>query len=425
MNFRKTLISEFFTTISFSQAFQSLNLMTFSIFKLKKWKNNKNFEELFLAFLWKKDKKIISFYNWRSAIFHCLKMLWLNKNDEVVVNWYNCISVSNAVIQTWAKIIYWEIEKETLSFDFEKLQKIINKNTKAIIIQHTFWKKSRDYKKIINFWKEKWILILEDCAHSLWNSDFRNDNLWNNSEILWDFAIFSTWRDKVISSVSWGFLLINNSKYFNKIKEIKNSLKMPKTTIILQNLFYNIVGLKAYFYYDFFQIWKIIIALSVKLWLITKILTKEEKECNFKEFYFDYPNSLASFAEKQLKNINRHKEIRLKNANFYLKNLKNKKIKIVINNFENYNWFRFPIILSSEEEKNKLYNFMRKNKVLLWNYRVWQNISPIWANLKKAQYKPWSCIIAEDFSKKMLTLPNHKLIKEKDLKRICKLLNGF
>jgi len=173
--YKKTVISEFFTTISFSQSLQSLYLMTFWFTKLKTWEDKFLFEKELLTFLWKKDKKIISFYNWRSAIFHCLKMIWVKKNDEVLISWYTCVSVSNAVIQAWAEIIYSDIEEETLGLDFSVLEKNITKDTKCIIIQHTFWKQARDYKKIINFAKEKWILIIEDCAHSLWN----------DADILW------------------------------------------------------------------------------------------------------------------------------------------------------------------------------------------------------------------------------------------------
>lgn len=420
--FKKTIISEFFTTVSFSQAMQSLYLMTFWFFKLRYWEDRELFEKELLNYLIGDCRgkscvypKIVSFYNWRSAIFHALKMIWVEWRDEVIVNAYNCISVSNAVIQAWAKIIYSDIESKTLSFDFKKLEKNINSNTKLIILQHTFWKQARDYKKIIDLAKKKWILILEDCAHSLWN----------NAEILWDFAIFSTWRDKVISSVTWWFLLINNSKYFDKIAELRTFLKMPSIKLIMQNLIYNIVWFRAYFYYDFLKLGKLTIFLSRKLNLITEILSSKEKSCSFKDFYFDFPNSLAYLARKELKKINEYKKIRLKNSEYYLKNIKNNNIKYLISNFENYNWFRFPIILNSEKDKDLFYSYMRWEKILLWNYWSWQSIIPIWTDLKIARYKLWTCPVAEDISKRILTLPNHKIVKYNDLNRVVDLLNKF
>jgi len=432
--FKKTMISEFFTTVSFNQMMQSLYLMTFWAYKLKHWKEKELFEEKLLNYInsfsfgwkdaWKADRgKIISFYNWRSAIFHALKMIWVSNEDEVMVNAYNCVSVTNAVIQTWAKIVYSDIETDTLSFDFEILKKNITKNTKVIIIQHTFWKQARDYHKIVDFAKQNNILVIEDCAHSLWN----------NNEFLGDFAIFSTWRDKVISSVTWWFLLINNEKYFDKIEKVKEQLKMPSTSLILKNLNYNIVWYLAYEFYNFLKLWRIIIFLSRKLKLITEILTPNEKACNFDNFYLDFPNSLAYLALKELEKLDKYKKIRLENTKYYLENIKNDKIYLpflkgvserreIINN---YNWFRFPILLNLEEEKNKLIKEARKLNIILWTSWSWINLAPIWTNLEKAKYQVWNCPVAEDISKRILTLPNHKLITKKDLKRVVNLLNNF
>ena len=419
---KKTIISEFFTTVSFSQMMQSLYLMTFWVYKLKYWKEKALFERKLLEKITPKGEEqnnpqIISFYNWRSAIFHALKIIWVSSKDEVIVNAYNCVSVTNAVIQTWTKIVYSDIEADTLSFDFEELKKNIKKNTKVIIIQYTFWKQARDYEKIIKLAKEKNILVIEDCAHSLGN----------NSKILGDFAVFSTWRDKVISSVTGWFLLINNKNYFNKIDEIKSSLKMPSTSLILKNLNYNIVWYLAYEFYDFMKLWRIIIFLSRKLKLITEILTLNEKACNFDNFYLAFPNFLAYLALKGLEKLDKYTKIRLKNAQYYLNNLtnKSKKISFIFLNLFNYNWFRFPILLNSEEEKNKLLKEARKQNIILWTSWSWINLAPTWTNLEKAHYKVWSCPIAEDISKRILTLPNHKLITKKDLKRVVNLLNNF
>jgi len=430
--FKKTIISEFFTTVSLNQAFQSLYLMTFWSYKLRFWAESDLLEKELLKKITGQTQrsapteknvgvnlcvhpKIISFYNWRSAIFHALKMIWVDSEDEVIVNAYNCVSVSNAVIQSWAKIIYSDIEEETLSFDFEVLKTNISPKTKVIIIQHTFWKEARDYKEIIKLAKEKNILVIEDCAHSLWN----------NTEILGDFVIFSTGRDKVISSVTWWFLIINNKNYFNKIDGIKNSLKMPSVLLTLKNLNYNIVWYKAYKFYDFLKLWKIIIFLSRKLNFITEILTPNEKACNFDNFYLKLPNSLAYLALKELEKLEEYTNDRLKKSINYLENINNNSFDILFEDLDNYNWFRFPILLNSEEEKEKLYKIARKNNILLWNQWSGQNIIPIWTSFEKAKYKVWSCPVSENISKRILTLPNHKLITKKDLEKVVNILNNF
>ena len=412
--FKKTIISEFFTTVSFSQALNSLYLMTFWVFKIKYWKDKQLFEQELLNYLWKKESKIISFYNWRSAIYHCLKMIWVGKNDEVIINSYTCSVVVNAIIQSQWKIKYSDIEAETLSFDFDILKKNITQKTKVLIIQHTFWKQARDYKKIIDFCKKENILIIEDCAHSLGN----------NSELLWDFAIYSTGRDKVISSITWWFLVINNKKYF---KNTDFNLEIPSTKLIFQNLLYNLAWYKAYKLYDFFKLWRVVIFLSRKLNLITEILDKKEKNFEYNNFELDFPNSLAYLARKELKKLDKYTEDRFNNSIEYIKLINNKKIKILFQRIteDDYNWFRFPILLNSQEEKNKLIKIWRKNNIIFWNQWSGSNIIPVWIDLEKAQYKIWSCPVSEDISKRILTLPNHKFITIKDMSRVIEVLKNF
>ncbi len=409
---KKTIIWEFFTTVSFYQAVLSLYLMTLWAYRLRFWKDNVSFEKNLLEFIWKNDSKIISFYNWRSAIYNTLMFAWVRKNDEIIVNSYTCSVVCNWIIQAWWKIVYSDIEWETLSFDYKKLEKNININTKIVIIQHTFWKKAKNYEKIIKLCQEKWILTIEDCAHSLWN----------NSKYKWDFLIFSTWRDKVISSVTWWFLVINNKKYF---KDIKNILVKPSVKLSLQNLSYNIVWYISYKTYDFLKLGKIIIFLSRKLNFITEILNKKEKIFEYKKFNLWLPNSLGYLAKKELSRLEKYTKIRIDNSKYYLENLKNPKIEILFKNLKNFNWFRFPIVLKNKNQKNRLYSYMKKNDILLWNYWSWQNVIPSWIDLKKAKYSLWSCKISEKLSKTILTLPNHKMINKKDLEKIVKILNKF
>jgi dTDP-4-amino-4,6-dideoxygalactose transaminase len=436
--FKKTIIAEFFTTVSFSQAIDSLYLMTFWSYKLRYWKDRELFEKEFLEFLGypqgatlQKKSKIISFYNWRNAIYHALKIIWIEKKDEIIISSYNCSVVVNAVIQTYWKIVYSDIEKEALWLDFYSLKKNITENTKVIIIQHTFWKQAKYYEEIIKLAKEKNILIIEDCAHSLWTHP--QPLPCKEGGIIWDFQIFSTWRDKVISSVTWWFLVINNKEYFKTPLLAREGLGvgliMPSIKLIFQNLMYNIAWYKAYKLYDFLKLGRIIIFLSRKLWLITEILSKKEKNFEYKNFDLWLPNSLACLWIKELKNLDEYTKIRLENIKYYLENIiplltspQGRGIKGFLD-LDNYNWFRFPILLNSEEEKNKLIKLWRKNKIIFWNQWSWSNIIPIWIDLEKAQYKIWSCPVAEDISKRILILPNHKKINKKDMDRVIKVLN--
>lgn len=419
--FNKTLITDFFSTVSFRQALSSLFLFSFKLPSLRFWNDVWELEKNLKIFLWAWDSEIISLYDARSALYLALRVIWVKSSwDEVIINWYTCVSVSNAVIQSWAIPVYCDIEQKTLSFDIEKLRKSINKNTKAIVVQHTFWK-TANIKEIISLAKENNIVVIEDCAHSLW-TEFE----WKQTWTFWDFAIFSTWRDKVISSVTGWFLLINNSSYYSATLKAMESLTIPSKSICIRNLMYNIVWYKAYKTYNFFWLWKLIIYLSRKLKIITEILTTEEKKCKNKNLNYILPNSLAYLANKELELL---KEItRQRRA---ISQLYNKELPIFIKSFliedddEKINAYRYPVILRNKKEKEELVVYMKKHKVLLWTAWSSTNIVPVWSNLKSAKYKLWTCPIAEDIASRTVTLPNNRLLKEKDIKRVIKLINNF
>ena len=453
--FKKNITSDFFTTISLRQAFLSVYLMTVWSYKLRYWKDKELFEQELWEYLWKGDKKVLSFYNGRNALYHALKIIWVDEKDEVVVNAYTCSVVVNAVIQSGGKIVYSDIEEESLSLDYEELKKNISQNTKVIVLQHTFWKQARDYKKIIELAQSKKIVVIEDCALSLGNKQGQTQDIaptetgrgepCAHPEILWDFAIFSTGRDKVISSVTGGFLLVNNDEYLESeyMLSLEDNLKMPSRTLVFQNLMYNIVWYKAYKLYDFFKLWRVAMFLSRKFHLITDIMCQKEKNFEYHDFKLAYPNSLAYLASNELKKLDKYTEIRKSNAEFSLKNIKNKKISLPFSKDTltslghskvpegggirtgGFNYFRIPILLKSQQEAELLYSYMRQNDVLLWKAWNWIHIVPVGTNLEKAWYIWESCKIAEDISKRILMLPNHIWVTQKDLERVVWLINNF
>lgn len=393
---------------------RALNSLTFRLPFLINGKDISLLEQDLKNYLNTKTSEIISFYNWRSAIYHWLKLLWIEKWDEILVSAYTCVSVSNAVIQTWSIPVYVDIDS-TYNVDPEQLENKITQKTKAIIIQHTFWKPA-NLDRILKTAKKHNLFVMEDCAHSL-GAEYNGKKIWT----FWDLSIFSFWRDKVISSVNWGFLLINNETLFNKIPKIKNSLINISIGQVTKNLIYIKVWFIAYKLYNFCWIWKIIMVLARKLKLFPNILTLKEKSCNFKKFFYKYPNCLAYIWRWELAKLDEYNTHRIKIAEFYKKELawfvelpkEDKNEKNI--------YFMFMIKVSRARE---LMNFCKKKWVLLGDYWFWQNIAPIGTDLKKASYK-WDCINTEDLVIKLVHLPTHAWIDIKSAEKVVNLIKKF
>jgi dTDP-4-amino-4,6-dideoxygalactose transaminase len=227
--------------------------------------------------------------------------------------------------------------------------------------------------------------------------------------------------------VTWWLLIINNKNYFTKINKIKKQLVFPSLLLTIRNLNYNFAWYESISLYNFFKLWRIEIYLSRKFWLITEILTKTEKDCKYNDFNLKLPNSLAYLWLKELNRLDIQITNNIKLAKKYIKLINNKNLSLIFSGkkTEINNYYRIPILLKNKKNREKLYNYMKDNGVLLWKAWTWENIVPIWTQLKKAKYISWSCKIAEDISERILTLPNHRKINQNDVILISKLLNNF
>ena len=399
------IASQFFTTINFKIFLNTLFLLTFYLPHLRFWKDTEKLEQELKKYLNTENSRIYSFYNGRSALFHALKQLNLNSKDEVLVSWYTCVSVVNAILQAWWKPVYVDIDKDSLNMSIKDIEQKITSNTKVLIVQHTFWNPV-NMPEIMKIAKKYNLIVIEDCAHALWAS-INNKKVWT----FWDMSIFSTWRDKVISSVTWWFLLINNKNI--KFKEPK--LIPVSRKLAISNLMYNIIAYIAWKTYDI-KLWKVIMYISRKFDIIPPILTSSEKACNFDNFYYQLPNSLAYLARKELKKIDIINQHRIKIANLYNKELKFNKIKDL--NFAQNIYFNYPIIVNNID---KIMTTFRQYNIYLWNYWSWWNIVPHGTKLENCMYKKWTCPVAENIVKNILTLPTHFQVSLKQAEKICKI----
>ncbi len=412
---KKTIITHFFTTINFSQVLRLFLFIInpYNLIRFKNWKYIEELEENLLSYLWIENSKIISFYNARSALFHWIKLLWIWAWDEVIIQAYTCVSVVNSVIQTWATPIFVDID-ETLNIDTNDLKAKITKKTKVIILQHTFWNPANiwEIKKIA---EENNIFLIEDCAHSLW-AEYE----WKKVGTFWDLSVFSFWRDKVISTVNWWFLVINNEKYFWRINEIKKELVNLPIKEVLKNVAYIFISFKAKIFYDFFGLWKFIIFISRKLHLIPEVLSCSEKSCQEKNLYFKYPNTLAYLWLKELEKIDFYNEHRIKLAKIYEENLWKNTFPKTLENTKNI-YLRFVYFLENREELKK---YFRQNNILLWDW--YQDIiAPRWTILEKTWYKIGTCKNAEKYASFTLNLPNHIWVSESEALKVVSLIKKF
>jgi perosamine synthetase len=107
-----------------------------------------------------------------------------------------------------------DINPEFGTITLEGIEQVFSNKTKAVLIVH-MWGVPVDMDPIINFCKEKGILIIEDFSHAHF-SEYKDQK----TGTFGDISFASIQRKKLISVGEGGIITTNSLDYFEKLKNI-------------------------------------------------------------------------------------------------------------------------------------------------------------------------------------------------------------
>ena len=160
----------------------------------------------------------------RNALYHGLRSLTIQPGDEVLVPAFHCTTVVEPVIQSGAKVVYYNVQRDC-SLDLAELQSKINDKTKALLTIH-FFGKPQPMKNLRRLCRDSGLYLIEDCAHIL-VSGYPREGLGTHG----DFSIFSL--RKFFPIYDGGQLIINNPELPAHISWERESLLL--TAKVLKN----------------------------------------------------------------------------------------------------------------------------------------------------------------------------------------------
>jgi dTDP-3-amino-2,3,6-trideoxy-4-keto-D-glucose/dTDP-3-amino-3,4,6-trideoxy-alpha-D-glucose/dTDP-2,6-dideoxy-D-kanosamine transaminase len=173
------------------------------------------FEKNFLRF--NKLKYGVAVGSGTDALIIALKSVNIgNKNtDEVITVSNTAIPTVSAIKSAGAKAVFADVGNDYL-INPDKIQKLITKNTKAIIPVHLYGQ-ACDMKKICAIAKKNNLKVIEDCAQAQ-GAKFNNKTVGSFG----DLGCFSFYPTKILGGYGdRGFITTNSLKIFNKIKRMR------------------------------------------------------------------------------------------------------------------------------------------------------------------------------------------------------------
>lgn len=184
-------------------------------------------------FLSKKYKgKAILCKNGRSALTIVLKT-YFRPGDGIIVNGFTCYAVYEAIKAADLNPVFVDIDKTTLNYNLESLNKLEVDHVRGIIIQNTLGNPV-DIEVVEDYSQKHDLIIIEDLAHcaGLRYRDKREAGTVGRA------CILSFGKDKTIDTVSGGAAILRNPP---DVVNIEPS-KVPRLSDHLRAKFYPMFG---------------------------------------------------------------------------------------------------------------------------------------------------------------------------------------
>lgn len=350
------------------------------------------------------------FYKGREALVQALLAAELSEGSEVAINGFTCYAVDEAVAKAGFKSVYLDIDKDTLNFTADTLQKAINSNPqiKAVIVQNTLGY-ACDISAIEKICKQNKLILIEDLAHSigLKYADGRE------AGTVGDMVMLSFGRDKVIDVVGGGALIVRKNVPQKWLDNLKQKRHAPNKQQMFIDRMYPL------------NTWVIRATYGIGIGKLKQIFMRKlgllpRATDGAFDGYTDLPASFCKEINSLYSELDKSLRRRAKIADVYRENLSKAQISKVAHSNNGAVELRFPVSVSG---RNELFAALKQDGI---------NISDVWYDspiapprfMSKTSYNG-ECANSEELTKQLINLPTHANISESAAKKIAERISSF
>jgi len=295
-----------------------------------------------------------------SALHLSVLALDIGVGDEVIVPSFTFAATANAVAATGATPIFADIDSETFTISLRDLDKLVTKNTKAIIAVHLFGQPAL-INELCAFAKKHNIFLIEDAAQAI-GAIFENKKVGTFGEA----GCFSFYATKNLTTGEGGMITTSNLALFEKLCLLRNQ------------------GMKIKY---------------------------ENEVVGFNNRMTEFQAAIGII---QLSKIDRLNKKRKRNADYYFKYLKYAGLPVV----KNYShvFHQFSILLPVNKREIFISAF-HSNRIEVGIFYP----TPVHKLPTYNIYK--SLPVTEYVAKNILSIPIHPFLKKSELRKIVRIFN--
>lgn len=330
-------------------------------------------------------KKALLTTSGTTALEMTMHLLNLQRGDEVIVPSFTFTSTANAVLlQRGVRVVFAEIDPQTLNIDPKDIEKKITDKTKAVIVVH-YAGVACDMENILKIAKEHNLKIIEDAAQGI-------EAKWEDKYLgtIGDFGCLSFHETKNITCGEGGALFINTD----------DKTIIERAEIIREK------GTNR-----------------------SKFFRGEIDKYTWVNIGSSYLPSdiLAAILLAQLERVEEITAERLNIYNYYRKSLeqsvKDGKLKIpTIPAYATHNAHIFYIILPSAKKRTEVLSYLKQNGVGASFHYVPLHSSPVG---KKINIDQSDLTLTQDLSERLIRLPIFAGMKQEEYDYVIKTLTAI
>ena len=298
----------------------------------------------------------------------------LKPGDEVIAPVFTCTATNIPFLYMGIKILFADINPQTMNIDVNHVSQLMNKNVKAIVCVH-YGGLPCDMDELQSIASQWGVPIIEDAAHAV-GAKYKGLSIGSLS----DFTMFSFQAIKHITTGDGGMLIVKNKELIDKAERVRwfGIDRKAKQAGIWENDITEI-GYK-------YQMTDIAAAMGIASLQEFDVVSRLRKK-----LFKVYSDELAGYD----------------------------RVKIVGNDFddrEHAAWL-FTIII---EDRYKLQEKLREQKIESNQVHFRNDRYSIFNDFTKGKVFP-SMDIIED---KYLVLPLHTMMNEDDVRRVCSVIKS-
>lgn len=149
------------------------------------------------------------------ALTIAYELAGIKRGDEVISTPLTCVATNTPLVQLGARIVWADCERDTGMIDPEKLESLITRRTKAVVVLHKDGDlaKMDAIRKVARKYK---LAVIEDAAH-VFGARYRGKRIGT----VGDYACFSFQAIKHITTGDGGALVVKTKADYKKAKKYK------------------------------------------------------------------------------------------------------------------------------------------------------------------------------------------------------------